>query len=67
MDFSSHAFTQRLIDQLMAPNAALAGKFGADHNRFKMLAISCNAKIFGRHALRDALLNTFRGNHCYPV
>ena len=53
-------FLEYLIDVLLALNPVFTGKFGANHQRFEMLAIAIKGEMFAGHASENECFDLIR-------
>lgn len=56
-------FLEGLINPLLALNAALASKFGTDHDGLEMLTIAIKGKMFAGHTGENKFFNFFGMHH----
>ena len=63
MNFLAHAVAQRLVDQLMLLDLALAGEGRADNHRFPVMAVARDFNMLAVEAGEDGLFDAVRSNH----
>ena len=62
MNFFPHALAERLVDQLMALDAAFARKLAGNHHGLEMLAVADDLDVLASEARFDTALYAVRGD-----
>ena len=60
-------FLKRLVNMLLALDAALAGKFGADNNGLKMLSVTIEGEVFAGHAGENEFFDFIGVHHGFRL